>query len=235
MSLPKAEEQNGSQSAKRATKPRAGKKAADPVRRRGEQQRAIEAREKIIDAAEQEFAQRGFEGSSTREIAKKAGVQHTMIRYYFTSKDGLWQAVLDRLIRDFTTRQKARCEGLRGVDSRVKLRLLLEEFVRYSAANLNLHKLMTKAAAESTPQLDRLVTEYLADYFGMIAELIAEAQARGSFVTGDPNYLHYLFIGAATRIFMQSPEVEHVLGQSPLDPAFIDMHVDKCLELFFRD
>lgn len=225
-------------------KKKAGPKAARPAsgpgvnakapRRRGEQQRAIETREKIIEAAEAEFVNRGYEGASTREISKLAGVQHTMVPYHFSGKEGLWQAVLDRLIRDFTILQKTRFEGLRGVDNRTKLRLLLEEFIRYSAANLNLHKLMTAAAAGSGPQLDTIVSEYLAEYFAMIAGLIAEVQEEGGFVDGDPHYLHYLFIGAATRIFMQSPEVARVMGRSPLEPDFVDLHVEKCLDLFFR-
>lgn len=204
-------------------------------RRRGEQQRAIETREKIIDAAESEFANRGFEGVSTREIAKLAGVQHTIISYHFSNKDGLWHAVFDRLAGAFTSRQKDRLEGLRGVDSKIKLRLLLEEFIRYSAANLNLHKLMTLAATESTPRLDKFVTDYLTEYFNIIADLIAEVQKEGGFEEGDPHHLHYLFIGAATRIFMQSHEVARVMGSSPLKPEFVDLHVKKCLDLFFRD
>jgi AcrR family transcriptional regulator len=201
---------------------------------RGEQQRAIDTREKIIDAAESEFAERGYEGASTREIARVAGAQHTMISYHFSGKDGLWQAVIDRLTGEFTARQKERFEGLRGVDNRAKLRLLLEEFIRYSAANLNLHKLMTLASTESSPRLEKIVTDYLSGYFTMISGLIKEVQNEGGFVEGDPDHLHYLFIGAATRIFMQSHEVARVIGRSPLEPDFVDIHVDRCLGLFFR-
>lgn len=204
-------------------------------RQRGEQQRAVETREKIIDAAEQEFANRGYEGASTREIARRAGVQHTMISYHFSGKDGLWQAVFDRVSGEFTRLQRERLEGLRGVDNKTKLRLLLEEFIRYSADNLNLHKLMTLAATESSPRLDNIVSTYIADYFKLISDLIGDVQKDGHFVEGDPNHLHYLFIGAATRIFMQSHEVARVIGRSPLEAAFVDMHVEKCLSLFFRD
>jgi bifunctional ADP-heptose synthase (sugar kinase/adenylyltransferase) len=140
---------------------------------------------------------------------------------------------MDRLVRTFTTRQAERLDGLRGVDDVVKLRLLLEEFVRYSAADPNLHKLMTHAASRASPELDRLVSDYLHDYFKMIAMLIEKAQTKGQFVDGDPNHLHYLFIGAATRIFMQSPEVERVVGRSPLDPDFVVQHVEACMRLFF--
>jgi len=67
----------------------------------------------------------------------------------------------------------------------------------------------------------------------MIANLIQEVQKKDGFVKGDPNHLHYLFIGAATRIFMQSSEVSRITGRSPLEKDFVDNHVNLCLSLFF--
>ncbi|HKR91043.1 MAG TPA: TetR/AcrR family transcriptional regulator [Novosphingobium sp.] len=203
------------------------------TRSRKEQQRAIDTRERIIEAATEEFAARGFEGTSTRAVAENAGVRHTLVTYHFDGKEGLWQAVMDRTVRSFVLRQSERLEGLRGVDEIIQLRLLLEEFVRYSASDLHLHKLMTYAASEASPQLDKMVQEYLKSYFDMIAGLIRKAQAREAFVEGDALHLHYLFIGAATRIFMQSPEADLVMGQRTLDPKFIDRHVALCMKLFF--
>lgn len=50
----------------------------------------------ILDAAEVEFAKHGLKGARTDEIAKVAGVAPRMIYYYFESKEGLYQAVLQR-------------------------------------------------------------------------------------------------------------------------------------------
>lgn len=209
--------------------------SSPPARARKEQQRAIDTRERMIEAATEEFAAHGFEGASTRTVAENAGARHTLVTYHFEGKEGLWLAVMDQVVRSFTNRQIERLEGLRGVDEVVQLRLLLEEFVRYSAADLNIHKLMTHAASHASPQLDKIIADYLRSYFEMVAGLIRAAQAKGAFVEGDPYHLQYLFIGAATRIFMQYPEVSRVMGQSPLDPAFIDRHVEMCLGLFFKE
>lgn len=209
-------------------------KAQKAPRQRGEQQRAIETRERIIAAATEEFASRGYEGASARTVAENAGARHTMVTYHFNGKEGLWQAVMDRLVRAFTSQQLERLEGLRGVDEVVQLRLLLEEFIRYSASDLNLHKLMGHAASRASPEIETMVSDYLRDYFNVIADLIGRAQKKGAFVAGDPHHLHYIFIGAATRIFMQSPEVTKVIGRSPLEADFIDSHVETCLALFFR-
>lgn len=204
-------------------------------KRRRPQQRSEDTRERILAAAIREFAAGGFDGVSTRVVADAAGVRHALVTYHFHGKEGLWRAALDRTVRSFVERQTARCEGLRGVDDVYKLRLLLADFVRYSAENSDLHRLMTHTVTGATPQLQEMVAEYLRDYFAMIADLVVKAQTLGAFVPGEPNHLHYLFIGATTRIFMQSAEVEQIIGCSPFSEEFVETHVRQCLSLFFRE
>lgn len=51
------------------------------------------ARQKLLHAALRLFANKGFDGASTRDIAEMAGVNVSSIRYYFGDKLGLYQAV----------------------------------------------------------------------------------------------------------------------------------------------
>ena len=57
----------------------------------GEGPRSTKAR--ILDAAEEVFAQRGFEGASTREIAARADVNISSLHYHWASKETLYVAV----------------------------------------------------------------------------------------------------------------------------------------------
>ena len=56
-------------------------------------------RKRILDVAEKVFANQGFERASIRFIATGAGVNLPTIYYYFDSKQGLIQAVLDRRLK----------------------------------------------------------------------------------------------------------------------------------------
>ncbi|MCH5230111.1 MAG: TetR/AcrR family transcriptional regulator [Muribaculaceae bacterium] len=63
--------------------------------------------QKIIEAAEQEFLIKGFDGARTTSIAAKAGVTHAMFHYYFRTKEKIFEkiisqklAILTRLIMD---------------------------------------------------------------------------------------------------------------------------------------
>lgn len=66
---------------------RAPRHRADAAYARGE-----ETRRRIIDVALRLFSERGFEGASTREIAKAAGVNAPALQYYFDNKEGVYRA-----------------------------------------------------------------------------------------------------------------------------------------------
>jgi AcrR family transcriptional regulator len=64
-------------------------------RKRAEQQRSIETRVSILNAAIAEFAERGFEGASIRAIADRLGLRHPLITYHYRSKEILWRAAAE--------------------------------------------------------------------------------------------------------------------------------------------
>lgn len=51
--------------------------------------------EEILKAAEEEFFRNGYDASSTAIIAKRAGVTHAMVNYYFRTKERLFVQILD--------------------------------------------------------------------------------------------------------------------------------------------
>ncbi len=67
--------------------------------RRGSQQRGDDARRRLLDAGLELFAKDGFEGTSTRALAEKAGVNLPAIPYYFGSKEGLYRAIVDEIVQ----------------------------------------------------------------------------------------------------------------------------------------
>ena len=53
------------------------------------------ARERLLETAIGMFAEKGYAGTSVREIVEKAGVSKPVLYYYFKSKEGLFLAILD--------------------------------------------------------------------------------------------------------------------------------------------
>lgn len=55
-------------------------------------------RQKIIEAATVLFALEGLHGTSTRDIAKKSGLNLSLISYYFGGKEGLYKTVIQEFV-----------------------------------------------------------------------------------------------------------------------------------------
>ena len=72
---------------------------AAPSTRKARQD-GVETREAILAAAEQEFADKGFELASAREICRRAGANSALMNRYFGSKEALYRLAAKRLFGD---------------------------------------------------------------------------------------------------------------------------------------
>ena len=74
-------------------------------------QSAEERRESILDAALIEFAERGLHGTSTEDIAKRAGISQPYVFRLFGSKKRLFAAACARCMRELREQMEARGRG----------------------------------------------------------------------------------------------------------------------------
>ena len=66
------------------------------IKERANQQRSLETKNKILNAAEELFSLHGFYGTSLRDISALSGVQMSLCYYHFGAKEDVLQAVVDR-------------------------------------------------------------------------------------------------------------------------------------------
>jgi len=59
---------------------------------------AADSKKRILDAAEAEFASKGFDGARLATIAEGAAVQQALIHHYFRDKAGLYREVIERAL-----------------------------------------------------------------------------------------------------------------------------------------
>lgn len=75
------------------------------------------SRKKIINSAIVLFANKGFDSTSTREICKHAGVNLSLIPYYFGNKDGLYISIIESVINYGLASLKAEIELAKTVSN----------------------------------------------------------------------------------------------------------------------
>jgi TetR/AcrR family transcriptional regulator len=180
------------------------------------------ARARILRAGLELFSSKGFDGAGLRELAAEAEVNHSLVLYHFGSMEGLWKTVVGELLEEFRRRVQQRLAGLSAVDPVTRLKIGIEDFIRFSMEKPELHRLMTLEGRRRTSRLTWLVETYLKPMFDETAAIIARGQAEGTIRPFDPALLYYGFItlGAAPTAF--APEIEAVTGRRTRNEATVE-------------
>ena len=190
-------------------------------------------RERILAAALDLFSELSFDGATTREIASRAGVTQPLLNYHFSSKDELWQAAVDGLFTELNRALTARAEGLRGVDELTVAKLLVREFVYFSAAHPQLHRIITQECKTDGPRMDWLVERHIRPRYEQTAAMFARLVEAGHVPDIAVPHLYYIVTGAAPTMFVLAPECRRLAGIDPHAPDVVEAHADAVITLIF--
>src|SRR5712671_5334371 len=144
-------------------------------RKRAEQQRALETRSAILDAAIAEFAERGFEGASIRAIADRLGLQHPLITYHYRSKDILWRAAAEHAFAQIKSEWDISAPEDSDLSPLARLRHEYTSVFRYTVAFPEFHRFMRQEALTNNPRLKWVAETILAPLLGRLLPQIVAA------------------------------------------------------------
>jgi AcrR family transcriptional regulator len=135
----------------------------------------------IIDIAEKLFSEKGYEGTSVRDIAEMAGINVAMISYYFGSKEKLMQA----LFKERTKEMLVRMESVLNEKSLTpiqKVELLIDHYVERSMQKQPYHKIMIyEQMLGKNTVISGLLNDVRKKNADIISKMIQEGQRKKQF------------------------------------------------------
>lgn len=206
---------------------------AAPPGSRATRPSADATRERILVAALDLFSELSFDGATTREIATRAGVTQPLLNYHFSSKDELWFAAVDRVFAALIEALTARAVGLRGVDELTAAKLLIREFVHFSASHPQLHRVITQECKTDGPRMDWVVERHVRPLYEQTTAMLMRLAEAGHVPDFAPVHLYYILTGAAPTMFVLGPECRRLAGIDPQAPEVIEAHADAVIALLF--
>jgi len=142
-----------------------------------------DTKQKILDAAEQLFANQGFAATSLRTIIRAAGVNTAAVHYHFGSREGLIEAVMQRRATPINQERLRELESLEAAysDGSIPLDRLVEAFL---GPPVRLHFDRTSGGSILPRLMARAITEADTDIHDMFKKLFGEVFMRftGAFV-----------------------------------------------------
>jgi AcrR family transcriptional regulator len=165
--------------------------------------RGAATRQKLIDAAELLFGERGFHATGVSDVTRSAGVAQGTFYLYFDSKEAIFRELVRHLSHELRLALQQAGAGLEG-------RLEVEEaglrgFIAFAARHRNLYRIVFESQFID-PELFRWYYERIAQGY---ARGLREAARRGEVRDGDAETLAYCLMGAAHFLGMRWVVWEH--------------------------
>ncbi len=189
-----------------------------------------DTRNRILEAAAQLFAERGYSATTTRLIAERAGVNEVTLFRQFKNKRGILEAlgsVWRESMAGFAVGAVPESSDTVGT-----LEVLAEiEVTQAAAVGPAAMRLVLDAAHQ--PEIAEVLGKGPEDNFAGLAEYLAERQAAGDVRADvDPRVMAEAFFGLTSQVVM-SRQVLHGTSEPPYGVAAADA-ASQMLDIFFR-
>lgn len=159
--------------------------------------RGDEVRLRVLTAALECFGAFGYEGTSTRAIAHRAKVTHTLVLYHFRSKEDLWISMMDHVLKNYANAVEKSVSDTK-LSASEALRHFIEQFVRLHARVPQIHRILTIEGNQNTGRLKWVIEKHIRRHYDAVINLIRRGQMEGRVRQCDPARLYYLILGTGT-------------------------------------
>ena len=115
--------------------------------------------QKIIEAAEQEFLIKGFDGARTTSIAAKAGVTHAMFHYYFRTKENIFEKIISQKL-ELLTKFIMESISLENLSLEEKLQRIIDSHINFVSENPELPGFLVREIFNSPERFEILKARF---------------------------------------------------------------------------
>ena len=195
--------------------------------------RPIDTRERVLQAAQALFAERGYRGTSLRDIAKRIGVKAPSLLHHFPSKQQLYLAVLDQM---FESLENAANGIAWKHDSRQeRMRQAVGHTVDFIAGHPDFVRIMWKEMADESGTGRQVLKRRLPPLFATAVTFIFRGQRDGEFRT-DVDPLHFMWGLNAITIgyFTIASMIRRLWDVNLLEPAMVERRKHELTDMVER-
>ncbi|HWA50293.1 MAG TPA: TetR/AcrR family transcriptional regulator [Dongiaceae bacterium] len=168
---------------------------------------------RILEAAESVFAEAGFNGATTAEIARRAGIPKANLHYYFNTKDELYQKVLTGVLNTWlhtADEITAEADPARALASYITAKIELARTQPIPS------RVFANEIIHGAPHLGPYLETSLRNWVDQKAKVIKGWIAAGKMREVDPRHLLFM-IWASTQTYADfASQISAVLGKEQL-------------------
>jgi len=190
-----------------------------------------DARGRILSIALSSFAKRGFDGVSTTELAKAAGVTQPLIHYHFKSKKALWQTVVRNsfaVLNEEYIQPLHKSSGITNTDLAHKA---IEDFVKFLAKRTEFVQILMSESTQDSARLEWLTSELLHPVMQDLRGAYKEGVERSVLVDMPMAQLVSLVLGAASQFYVMNALNMRLFNVDVTADEHSDIHISVVVQM----
>jgi AcrR family transcriptional regulator len=189
----------------------------------------VDKKEHIIQSATELFAEKGFEGTSVRELAAKAEVNLAMIHYYFGSKEGLFQAMVEHKTA-YMKERIAEIQAHKTLSDIEKIDAIIESYVERFLSQPQFHKVIQQEMlVTKREEMHHKVIDTFIKNTNVFNSIIEKGMRKKVFRKVDPPMIFATIIGTINQVLMSKKLCNIFSGKEKDFNPYKDEHFKKRL------
>ncbi|MDQ4029072.1 MAG: TetR/AcrR family transcriptional regulator [Actinomycetota bacterium] len=185
-------------------------------------------RDDILKASLHLFAEKGFHGTSMRDIAREADITEGLIYHYFASKRDLFRAIIEE--HSFLPLLRTLPDLAGQLDLRALLIVLARGFFDVLRQNTELTRLLLQEVQVFPEEKEAFFADAVGESISELAKILETRMNSKARAGVDPQVASRLFFNALLAFFVE----QEILGGKHLLPADEQTYVDHLVDMFVK-
>jgi AcrR family transcriptional regulator len=183
-------------------------------------------KQRLLDATLKLISEKGYLGSTTREIAQEAGVTELTLFRHFGTKEKLFEALLRN--HTFLPRLKELLPELDGLSYGDSLRMIANSFLLSLKERKSLVKIMYSEVTTYPEKIKKLYNKFADDLRLTLASYFRGLQKKGLLRSVSPEMAAQLFLGMLFSYFRS----EEIMREGGMKKQTMEKNIKEFVDIF---
>ena len=158
---------------------------------------------KIIKNAMLLFSKKGYDATTTDDIALACGINKAMIFYYFKNKAGLYATIMEHALssihKEIISSDKCCISPLADLEAFIKT------YATYCQKNSYFPALLLRELSDGGVHLPEKMFTNMRKLFALLSQILKEGQKQGIFQNVTPMVIHFMIVGTINLLITTKP------------------------------
>ena len=179
-----------------------------------------DTRQRLLDIAEQLFAERGFYGVSIAAIASEVGLTKQGLLHYFNSKEKLYGAIVQRISDDFQDHQREALQA--SEDPAERLEKFYAALAEPTETNVQRTRLLMRELLDNNERAAKAENWYLRPFLDRLISMVKDVNKSEKLSDAEALAYGYQLLGAVNYFLISTSTLKAIYGAKFIEAISTD-------------